>query len=141
MICHIALGALWDQAQTSGEYHWSTLEHSIKDVGYLHASDSYEQAWRVASYLFDEVDSELMLLDLDREAMAAAGLSVVFEPFSPNDPGAENFPHVYGGALPVTCVTRETRFANSADLIDGLMAFQAAGSPPGIRSEEGEPQP
>ena len=89
---------------------------------------------------FDEVDSELVLLELDREALDAAGLSVVFEPFSPDDPGAENFPHVYGGALPVTCVTRETRFANSADLIDGLMAFQAAGSPPGIRSEEGQPR-
>lgn len=117
MIHHIVLAREWDAAQDSGMFDRSTLNASIAEVGFLHASDSYEQASRVVRYLFGDVGEPLVLLDVDPACLAQHGLRVVHEPASPSDPSSERFPHVYGGALPVGCVERVQRFAGTAELL------------------------
>lgn len=117
MIHHIARAAEWDAARAAGVLEGSTLGASIAHVGFLHASDSYEQASRVVRYLFGEVDGPFVLLDLDPAVLAAHGLRVVHEPASPSDPSSERFPHVYGGPVPVACVAGVQRFDTTTDLL------------------------
>lgn len=140
MICHIALAPLWDEAQSGDAYRWSSLDQTIDEVGFMHASDSYEQAWRVARFLLEDVTGELVLLDLDRERIEAHGLEVRCEPLSPLHPGSECFPHIYGGDLPLDCVSQVRRYAGVDELVEALLAYQAAGSPAGRREPTPTPQ-
>ena len=125
MLCHIAIAAEWDAAQASGLYDRSTLQASIADVGFMHASDSYEQASRVLRYLFGEVREPLVLLDLDRAMIATSGLEIRHECASPKDPASEKFPHIYGGPLPVGCVRRVQRFQTTREILSVLDAGEA----------------
>lgn len=120
MLCHIALARDWDAAEPTGRFERSTLDADIAEVGFMHASDSYEQASRVVRYLFGEIAEPKVLLDLDHAAVQAAGLRIVHEPVSPHDPGSEKFPHIYGGPLPLTCVARVARFENTEGLLEIL---------------------
>lgn len=102
-IQHIALADEWDEAQREHTYATSTLGMSIDAVGYLHASFP-EQVRPTLERFYSDVDAPLVLLTLDPEALAEAGLEVRVEPAAPDDPESERFPHVYGGALPVMAV-------------------------------------
>jgi len=125
MLCHIAVAAEWEAAQDSGFYARSTLATSLAEVGFMHASDSYEQASRVVRYLFGEVREPLVLLDLDRRLIAEAGLEIRHESVSPKDPASEKFPHIYGGPLPVGCARRVQRFETTRDLLTVLDAGES----------------
>ena len=103
-IHHIALADEWDEAQREHTYATSTLGMSIDAVGYLHASFP-EQVRPTLERLYSDVDAPLVLLTLDPEALAEAGLEVRVEPAAPDDPESERFPHVYGGVLPVNAVS------------------------------------
>lgn len=126
MLCHIAIASEWDAAQTVGRYDRSTRATSIAEVGFMHASDSYEQASRVLRYLFGDVDEPLVLLDLDTAEIARSGLVIRHESVSPKDPASEKFPHVYGGPLPLACVRRVQRFETADEL---LVVLDAGESP------------
>ena len=102
-IQHIALADEWQEAVESGEYVWSTLGMTIEQVGYMHASFP-EQVEATLERFYSDVDAPLVLLTLDRDALGAAGLEVRVEPAVPDDLESETFPHVYGGALPTSCV-------------------------------------
>lgn len=121
-LCHIAIASEWDEAQESGSYTRSTLNRSLAEIGFIHASDSYEQAARVVRYLFGDVPGPFALLDLSREALEQVGLRIVPESISPHDPASEKFPHIYGGPLPVTAVVQARRFGTAEELLAALDA-------------------
>jgi guanine deaminase len=106
VIQHIAFRQDWHRAQRSGTYDRSTRGASIDEVGFLHATLGPEQVTSVLGRFYADVAEPLVLLTLDEAALAAAGLCVVMEPGDPADPDSEKFPHVYGGPLPVSAVSR-----------------------------------
>lgn len=103
-IQHIAVADEWQDALESGEYVWSTRGMTIEQVGYLHASFP-EQVRPTLERFYADVDAPLVLLTLDTDAIVAAGLEVRVEPAVPGEDDSEKFPHVYGGALPTSCVS------------------------------------
>jgi uncharacterized protein (DUF952 family) len=123
MIYHIAIPAEWDAARQRGRYEMSTLGHTIAEVGYLHASDSLEQAARVALFLYGNTSDGLTVLEMERKDLENAGLRVVCEPIDPSDPTSEKFPHIYGGPLPTSVVRQTEHFTCVNDIV------RAAGLP------------
>ncbi len=110
---HIALESDWRAAQAAGVYPVSTLGQTIAEVGFMHCSGSPEQLEGVLARFYADVTEPLLVLTLDEDSLAAHGLLVRHEPpvpGAPVEPGAELFPHVYGGDLPVGCVTRVEPF-------------------------------
>lgn len=105
---HIALESDWQAAQATGTYPVSTRGQRIADVGFMHCSGSPEQRAGVVARFYSDVAEPLLALTLDQPSLAAHGLVVRFEPPVPGAPaeGAELFPHVYGGDLPVDCVSQ-----------------------------------
>ena len=97
---HIALESDWQAAQATGAYPVSTLGATIAEVGFMHCSTP-EQTEGVLGRFYSGVTEPLLLLTLDEDALAEHGIEVRWEPPAP---GAELFPHVYGGDLPVECV-------------------------------------
>jgi uncharacterized protein (DUF952 family) len=96
-IYHLARVADWDAAAESGEYRVSTLDRSLEEVGYIHASRS-DQVSGVAELYYRDEPGDLVVLEIDER-----GLDVREE-----DGGAgELYPHVYG-PIPVASVTRVT---------------------------------
>lgn len=118
ILTHIGLAHEWDAAVASGLYDRSTYRTSLAQVGFIHCSDSREQAGRVARYLYRDVDTPLVLLEFTSDALADAGLRVLFEPASTHDPASEKFPHIYGGPIPVSAVSAVRRFNSVAELVE-----------------------
>jgi uncharacterized protein (DUF952 family) len=91
-IFHVALLADWEAAQRAGEYRISTRGRSLEEEGFLHAS--YAHQWPgVRDAFYADVDQPLVLLEIDPDLV---GAPVVVEAPPGAEPGAEEFPHVYG---------------------------------------------
>lgn len=106
---HIALESDWQAAQGIGAYQVSTRGQVIADVGFMHCSGSAAQLEGVLGRFYSDVTEPLLVLTIDEAALAGRGLEVRHEPPVPDGPvgpGTELFPHVYGGNLPVACVSR-----------------------------------
>ncbi|WP_338539208.1 DUF952 domain-containing protein [Janibacter terrae] len=109
---HIALESDWQAAQASGTYPVSTRGRLISQEGYMHCSGSPAQLEGVLARFYADVTEPLLLLTLDAQSLAARGLTVRLEPAVPGTPvgsDTELFPHVYGGDLPVGCVSQVDR--------------------------------
>lgn len=103
-ILHMALPEDWEAAQATGSYTASTRGLTIAEQGFLHASYDADQTLRVhAGFYADRPD--VIITELDVDALADAGLTVRPEPGNPSDPESERFPHVYGGEIPVSLMT------------------------------------
>lgn len=120
MLYHVALTSEWGKALTTGCYDRGSRHEPIGDVGFIHTSDSYEQTARVVRYRFDGVHEPVTLLSISVDALAATGLWVVNEPAHPDDPSSEKFPHIYGGPLPVSAVSRVREFESPENLLSVL---------------------
>ncbi len=97
-IYHLARVADWDAAAASGEYRVSTLDRTLDEVGFIHASRA-DQVAATAERFYRDVAGDLVVLEIDEH-----GLDVREE-----DGGAgEVYPHVYG-PIPVASVTRVVR--------------------------------
>ena len=107
-ILHLALEREWVAAQREGVYRTSTLGVSIADEGYLHACEDQAQLEGVVARYYGDVTEPLVVLSIDVDRLAVHGLSVRRERPAP---GADLFPHVYGGDLPVDVVTRVERLS------------------------------
>lgn len=106
---HIAFARDWEQAQERGSYPWSTRGQRIADVGFMHCSGSADQLAGVLARFYADVTEPLLVLTLDRDALAQRGFEVRLEPPVPGrsvEEAGELFPHVHGGDLPVECVVR-----------------------------------
>lgn len=98
---HIATESDWHAAQDAGTYPVSTRGQLIADVGFMHCSTP-EQTAGVLQRFYADVVEPLLLLTLDEAALADHGLEIRWEPPAPGV--IEEFPHIYGGNLPVACV-------------------------------------
>lgn len=88
-IYHIARCADWEQALAHGEYTTSTVDKSLAEEGFIHASQA-SQVTGVANKYYRGVSSDLVLLVIDPDLVRA---EVRYE----DVPGAElPFPHIYG---------------------------------------------
>jgi glutathione S-transferase len=97
---HLALRREWAEARRGGSYRRSTRGRSLEEVGFIHLSGAHQVEATAQRFYGDLPSGELVLLSVDPQRLAAAGLAVMEEPA----PGsAELFPHLYG-ALPLEVV-------------------------------------
>lgn len=96
MIFHIARLSLWDEAVADGHYRQSTVDRTLDEEGFIHASGP-DQLQGVADRYYQDVPEPLVLLVIDPERL---DVPLVHE----SPPGRdETFPHIYG-PLPVVAV-------------------------------------
>jgi len=95
---HLALAEEWRAARQAGVYSRSTRGLSLAEVGFIHASqaDQLADTWR----RFYADAAEVVVLHIDPERLAAAGVPVRLEPAPVS---GELFPHLHG-PLPVAAV-------------------------------------
>jgi uncharacterized protein (DUF952 family) len=116
-IYHIATRADWDQARADGVYTRSSVDKTLAEEGFIHASQA-SQVTRTANKFYRDVPGDLVVLVIDTGLLRA---EVRYE----DVPGAElPFPHIYG-PLNVDAVLAATPFAPGPD---GTFSFTAAGS-------------
>ena len=77
-LLHLTTERQWQSALADGHYRGSTRDASVDEVGFVHCSRP-SQLSRVASALYLDVPEPLLVLRLDEEAPASAGLEVVVE--------------------------------------------------------------
>jgi glutathione S-transferase len=111
IIYHIATAANWEQALRAGAYTQSTLERTLAQEGFIHAS-SASQVARTANKFYRGVP-DLLLLSVDTGKLTAP-LRYDDVPGSP-----EPFPHLYG-PLNLDAVVAAEPFAPGTD---GTFAF------------------
>ncbi|QGG96392.1 DUF952 domain-containing protein [Actinomarinicola tropica] len=97
MIYHIARRALWDEAVRTGRYEQSTVDRTLAEEGFIHASRA-EQVQGVADRYYQDVAEELVLLVIDPDR-----LDVELRYEAPPGRG-ESFPHLYGPLDPAAVV-------------------------------------
>ena len=102
---HLALRSDWRQACAEGVYRRSSRGRSLEQEGFVHLSAAHQVPATAARVYGDLPAGELVLLHLDPQRLAAAGLAVRWEPApgAPSSGGGELFPHLYG-ALPLEAV-------------------------------------
>ena len=97
---HLALRGEWAEARRSGSYRRSTRGRSLEEVGFIHLSAAHQVEATAQRFYADLPAGEVVLLSVDPQRLAAAGLEVMHEP-APES--GELFPHLYG-ALPLETV-------------------------------------
>ena len=119
VIYHIATRAEWESALTDGEYTRSSVDKSLAEEGFIHASQASQVA-RTANKFYRSVPGDLVLLVIDPGLLRAA---VRYE----DVPGAElPFPHIYG-PLNLDAVIEVRPFAAGPD---GTFGFTEGASGP-----------
>ena len=112
LIYHIATRADWERAHADGEYTRSTVDKTLAEEGFIHASQASQVA-RTANRFYREVPGDLVLLVIDPGRLRA---ELRYE----DVPGAElPFPHIYG-PLNADAVVDARPFAAGPD---GAFAF------------------
>lgn len=112
LIYHIATRADWEQARASGEYTRSTVDKTLAEEGFIHASQAAQVAG-TANRFYRAVPGDLVLLVIDKRLLRA---EVRYE----HVPGADlPFPHIYG-PLNVDAVVEARPLAAGPD---GTFAF------------------
>ncbi|WP_413451208.1 DUF952 domain-containing protein [Georgenia phoenicis] len=74
-IWHLAEPAEWAAAQAAGSYRGSTRGTSLEQVGYVHCS-SPQQLPAVVAAVYADMTADLVVLELDRDLLKAAGSPV-----------------------------------------------------------------
>ncbi|MER6289910.1 DUF952 domain-containing protein [Streptomyces sviceus] len=95
LIVHLTERPLWEEARARGTYEISTRGRTLQEEGFIHCS-TREQLPGTAARFFAGVP-DLVVLVIDP---ARLGVPLKYE--AP-EPGAEEFPHVYG-PIPVDAV-------------------------------------
>jgi glutathione S-transferase len=97
---HLALRAEWNSARSEGSYRRSTRGRTLEEVGFIHLSAAHQVEATAQRFYGDLPPGEVVLLSIDPQRLAAAGIELRTEPA----PGTgELFPHLYG-ALPLEAV-------------------------------------
>ena len=113
-IYHIAVRADWERALTDGVYTRSSVDKTLAEEGFIHASQESQVA-RTANKIYRNVRGPLVLLVIDAGRVDA---EVRYDPV----PGEElPFPHIYG-PLNTGAVLAAVPFAPGPD---GTFAFPA----------------
>jgi len=112
LIYHIATRADWERARADGEYTRSSVDKTLAEEGFIHASQASQVA-RTANRFYRDIRGDLVLLVIDPGLLRA---EVRYEQV----PGADlPFPHIYG-PLNVDAVVAARPFAAGPD---GTFAF------------------
>jgi uncharacterized protein (DUF952 family) len=99
-VLHLAERSAWLAAEDSGTYDRSTRGAGVAETGFVHASTA-TQLPRIADFLYRDLPvEELVLLVVDQDLLADAGVEVRWEDL---DGAGELFPHL-GGVLPADAV-------------------------------------
>jgi glutathione S-transferase len=101
-VFHLAVAAEWERALETGEYRRSTIDTSLEEEGYIHASFAH-QAQGVADRHYRGRD-DIVLLTVDTGRLRDTGVDLRVEDASGH---GEGFPHLYG-PLPVDAVVDVT---------------------------------
>jgi glutathione S-transferase len=102
----------WERARADGEYTRSTVDKTLAEEGFIHASQA-SQVVRTANKFYRDVPGDLVLLVIDPGLLRA---ELRYE----DVPGAElPFPHIYG-PLNADAVVDARPFAAGPD---GAFAF------------------
>jgi len=89
MIFHIARLSTWQDAVADGHYRQSTIDRTLDEEGFIHASGG-GQLQDVADRYYQDVVDDLVLLVIDPDRL---DVPLVHE----SPPGREEtFPHLYG---------------------------------------------
>ena len=104
-LLHITERASWAAAVQAGEYRMSTRGITLEQQGYIHCSQPH-QLRGVAEAIYGDAD-DLVVLVID-----STRLNVPVKYEAP-EPGAENYPHIYG-SVPATAVTDVITVARDA---------------------------
>jgi uncharacterized protein (DUF952 family) len=112
-ILHLAHVADWAQAQSDGEYRWSSRGTSLEQEGFIHCSTP-EQVGGVAARFYADDPNPLVVLVLDEAAIATSGIDLIYE----DGGNGELFPHIYGPISPawVTAV-------RPAQIVNGVLEY------------------
>ena len=110
-ILHLAPLEDWEAARSAGVYRQSTRGATLADVGYIHCSGE-GQLPVVASFIYADYAGDLVVLELDAAAIAAAGIAIRFE----DGGNGELFPHLYGELK-----TEWVRATHRAAMVDGTL--------------------
>lgn len=95
---HFALAEDWRAARSQGSYRRSSRGQSLEEVGFIHASHAAQLQATHQRFYADA--NNVLLLTIDPQRLAAAGIAVEEEPA----PGSgEFFPHIQG-PLPLEAV-------------------------------------
>lgn len=89
VIYHIARAADWERARRAGEYRVSTLDRTLEQQGYIHASTASQVAGVANAFYTGVPDLVLLVIDEDR-----VGPEIRYE--APEPGAAEVYPHIYG---------------------------------------------
>ncbi|MGY6501962.1 MAG: DUF952 domain-containing protein [Acidimicrobiales bacterium] len=103
MIFHIARASDWDDAVRTGHYAMSTVDRTLDEEGFIHASFR-PQLEGVVDRHYGDVDGPLVLLAIDPERLTSE-LRVEAPPGRD-----EGYPHIYG-PLNATAVVESTPMA------------------------------
>jgi uncharacterized protein (DUF952 family) len=99
-VFHVARREDWDAARAAGRYEVSSRGRTLADEGFIHASTHEQLPGTLERYYGDLDLADLVILELDVDALDAAGSPVRWEAV----PGARApYPHVYG-PVPVHAV-------------------------------------
>lgn len=119
---HLALRPEWQAARAAGVYRRSTRGRSLEEVGFIHLSSAHQVEATASRFYADLPAAEVLLLTIDPQRLAAAGLEVRLEP-APSiagTTGGEHFPHLYG-PLPLGAVLRsEPWWVGAPELLEHL---------------------
>lgn len=90
-LLHLALADDFEASRPLGEYTVSTRGTSVEDTGFIHASTA-GQLPKVASMLYSDLHSPLVVLVIDEDELAGAGIEIKWETAGTQ---GELFPHIY----------------------------------------------
>lgn len=94
-IFHIAERSRWEAAKLAGAYAWSTLDRTLEQEGFLHASR--EDQWEaVRDRYYSDVRRPLVLLEIDTDKLTS--------PWSEDPVGDDTYPHIHGPLNPAAVV-------------------------------------
>lgn len=90
-LLHLALADDFEAARPLGEYTVSTRGTSVEETGFVHASTA-GQLPKIASMLYSDLHSPLVVLVVDEDELAGAGIEIKWETAGASE---ELFPHIY----------------------------------------------
>lgn len=99
LLYHLALRPEWQAARADGVYRRSTRGLALESVGFIHLSSAHQVPATASRFYADLPAGAVLLLTIDPQRLAAAGLEVRFALAD----GGEPFPHLYG-PLPLEAV-------------------------------------
>ncbi|MDT0201014.1 DUF952 domain-containing protein [Nocardioides sp. AE5] len=96
LIFHVAEKSRWEAALLAGSYAQSTLDRTLEEEGFIHASREDQVAGVVQRYYAD-VRTPLVLLTIDTDKLTS--------PWREEPVGDDTFPHIHGPLNPSAVVS------------------------------------